>query len=147
MGRGDNMKSVIGEGSAFKGVFKVQGALWIDGKFEGEINAGETLTIGPTGRVRTNIVAKRVIVAGTLIGDIHASEEVYLEASGRILGSIRAPVIRFDPGVVVKGIMEITGGQKKELSSVVKDSYQGGPPLPGKIQKESEKSRQNPKTK
>ena len=60
---------MIGENSVFEGRFLVSGSILIEGKFEGEIKTDEQLTIGPTGRVKTDIIARRVTVGGTLIGN------------------------------------------------------------------------------
>jgi len=69
---GQEMNSVIGEGSIFEGKFYINGSLQIDGRFEGDIRTDEHVLVGETGKVKTDIVARRVIVAGTVIGNIEA---------------------------------------------------------------------------
>ena len=76
--RGDHINSVIGEGSIFEGKLYIQGSLEVNGKFEGEIKTEGQITIGKTGRVKTNIIARKVIIGGTLMGNIRAHEEVLL---------------------------------------------------------------------
>jgi cytoskeletal protein CcmA (bactofilin family) len=124
------INSVIGEGSIFEGKFYISGSMQINGKFEGEIKTDDQLIIGETGRVKTNIFAKRVIIAGTLIGNTNATEEVILLATGRILGDITAPVVHMNEGVVVEGRIHVTGGQKKEVKSVVQEAWASGPSMP-----------------
>ena len=77
-GKGDAVNITIGEGSIFEGKFYISGSLRIDGKFEGEIKTDEELVVGETGKVKTNIDAKSVVVAGTVIGNIKADEEVQI---------------------------------------------------------------------
>ena len=72
------MNSVIGEGSIFEGKFYINGSLQIDGRFEGDIRTEEYVVVGETGKVKTDIFARRVVVAGTVIGNIEAEEEVNL---------------------------------------------------------------------
>ncbi|AOP35101.1 cell division protein [Leptospira tipperaryensis] len=121
----ENNNSVIGPGSIFEGKFYIAGSLRIDGKFEGEIKTDDTLYIGETGKVRTNISAREVTVSGTMIGNIKAENEVRLEETGRLLGDITAPALHLAKGVVAKGNITITGGQKKDVKKIVEESFGG----------------------
>ncbi|MCX7633036.1 MAG: polymer-forming cytoskeletal protein [Turneriella sp.] len=123
MGKYDSTNSVIGEGSIFEGRFYIAGSLRVDGKFEGDIRTDEALIVGETGRVKTNISAREVILAGTLIGDIDAKEEVRLTETARMLGDITTPVINIARGVVLKGHVTIHGGHKKDPRKIVEESY------------------------
>ena len=124
-GRNDILNSVIGPGSIFEGKFYISGSLRIDGKFEGEIKTEDELVVGETGKVKTNISAKNVLVAGTMIGNITAENEVRLDKSGKVLGDIHTPVLHLTPGVVAQGMVTITGGVKKDVKKVVEESYGG----------------------
>ena len=64
-----------------------------------------------------------VVVAGVVIGNITASDEVRLLETGKVLGDITAPSISIQRGVVLKGNVEITGGQKKDARKLVEDSF------------------------
>ncbi|TGL63890.1 polymer-forming cytoskeletal protein [Leptospira ognonensis] len=121
----DSINSVIGPGSIFEGKFYIAGSLRIDGKFEGDIKTEDALVIGETGKVKTNISAKEVIISGTLIGNIKAENEVKLEGTGRMLGDITAPYLELQKGVVAKGNITITGGQKKDVRKIVEESFGG----------------------
>ncbi len=119
MAKYDQINSVIGEGSVFEGKFYISGSLKIDGKFEGEIKTEDTLVVGPTGRVKTNIMAKEVVMAGALIGDVEAKVSVKLTNSGRMLGNIKTPSLYLSEGVVYKGNVNITSGSKQEAEKIV----------------------------
>lgn len=124
--KNEGMNSTIGEGSVFEGKFYISGSLRIDGKFEGEIKTDEELVVGETGKVKTDIAAKSVVVAGTVIGNIAARSEVRLLETGKVLGDISAPSVVLQKGVVVSGTFNITGGHKKDAKKVVEESYHGG---------------------
>lgn len=125
--KNDNtMNSVIGEGSVFEGKFYINGSLQIDGRFQGEVQTRDQLIVGENGRVKTDIVAKRVRIAGTVIGNIRAEEEVHLLGTGRLLGNISAPRVRIEDGVVIQGEVSITGGERKEPRSVIEESFESG---------------------
>lgn len=124
------INSTIGEGSVFQGKFFVHGSFQVDGKFEGEIRTEEHLYIGETGKLKTEVVrAKKVTVAGVIMGDIEALEEVKLLSTGRVLGNITAPQLTMEPGVVIKGNINITAGQKKDSDKLVEDAYGSGPTI------------------
>ena len=124
MARNDVANSVIGEGSSFEGKFYISGSLKIDGKFEGDIRTEDTLIIGETGKIKTNNVsAREVVMAGVMLGDISAKEEVRLTGNGKMLGDISAPTVNISRGVVYKGNLTISGGHKKDIKKIVEDSF------------------------
>lgn len=125
-----SINSVIGESSVFQGKFFVHGSFQVDGKFEGEIRTEEHLYIGETGKVKTETVrAKKVTVAGVVLGDIEALEEIRLLSTGRVLGNISAPQVSMDPGVVVSGKILVTAGQKKDVDKLIEDAFSSGPAI------------------
>ena len=121
----DGLNSTIGEGSVFEGKFYISGSLRIDGKFEGEIKTDEELVVGENGRVKTDIYAKSVVIAGTVIGNITAEDDVRLLESAKILGDITAPSISIQRGVVAQGKITITGMNKKDPKKYIEEIYAG----------------------
>ena len=119
----DILNSTIGEGSSFEGKFYISGSLRIDGKFEGEIKTDEELVVGETGRVKTNIEARSVVVAGTVIGNISARDEVKLLETAKILGDVTAPSISIQRGVIMQGNIKITGNARKEPKTAVEEAF------------------------
>lgn len=140
--RSESLNSVIGPGSIFEGKFYISGSLRIDGKFQGEIKTEDELVVGETGKVKTNIKARSVVIAGTMIGNIQAIEEVRLEKNGKLLGDVETPILYLTPGVIAKGMMTITGGQKKDVEKLIEESFGEGLQAEGKekaSQKEEKK--------
>jgi cytoskeletal protein CcmA (bactofilin family) len=125
-GKNDATNCVIGEGSIFDGKFYVNGSILIEGKFQGDIRTDDQLIVGPTGKVKTDIVARKVTIAGTLIGNIAASEEVNLLHTGRVLGNIVTPKLTVEPGVLTEGKVTITSGQGEDLHRIVEESFGTG---------------------
>src|SRR5512136_3420890 len=117
--KADTPNCVIGEGSIFDGRFYVNGSILIEGKFQGDIRTDDQLIVGPTGKVKTDIVARKVTVAGTLIGNIAASEEVNLLHTGKVLGNIATPKLSIEPGVITEGKVTITSGQAEDAKKII----------------------------
>ncbi len=116
------VNSIIGEHSSFEGTFHVDGTIQVDGKFEGDMKAKESLVIGPTGKVKTHIKSKNVTIAGTIVGDITVENELVILETGRVLGNIDAAKINMSEGVVVQGEVRVTGGQKKDIQSLITEA-------------------------
>ena len=123
--KSDAVNSTIGEGSVFEGKFYISGSLRIDGKFEGEIRTDEELVVGETGRVKTNINAKSVVVAGTIIGNIKAEEEVKLLENGKVSGNIVTPILKIEKGVIADGHITVTGGHTSDVKKLIDEVYAG----------------------
>jgi cytoskeletal protein CcmA (bactofilin family) len=114
---------IIGENSVFEGRFYVSGSILVEGKFEGDIRTEDQLTVGPTGKVKTDIFARKVTVGGTLIGNITASEEVTLLENGKVLGNINTPKLNVENGVLIQGMVTITGGRSENVSQLIRESF------------------------
>ncbi len=121
--KNESSNCIIGEGSVFEGKFYVNGSILIEGKFQGDIKTDDQLIVGPTGKVKTDIMAKRVTIAGTLIGNIVATEEVNLLQTGKVLGNITTPKLTIEPGVITEGKVTITSGHSDNLKKVIEDSF------------------------
>jgi cytoskeletal protein CcmA (bactofilin family) len=74
----------------------------IDGLYQGHITAqNNTVAVGSSGQVSANIIAKKVIVEGEVIGDISAEDKVVLTASGTVTGNIKAAVVDLENGAKI----------------------------------------------
>jgi cytoskeletal protein CcmA (bactofilin family) len=106
--------ATIGKSVVVKGELSGSEDLIVDGEVEGSITLrGQSLTIGPNGRVRANIEARNVIVHGRLDGNIHATERVDLRKSASLCGDITTARISIEDGAFFKGGIDI---QKPEAT-------------------------------
>ena len=100
--------SVIGPSLVFKGKLTAEEDLLIQGHVEGSIrHNGANLTIGAHGEVEADIVGKKVIIQGTVRGDVRASDAVIVEASARVQGNLFAPRIALREGAKFKGSIDM----------------------------------------
>lgn len=82
--------------------------LYVDGQVEGSISLrGQSLTVGPNGRVRANIEARNVVIHGTVDGDVHATDRVELRKSASLTGDISTLRIAIEDGAYFKGTIDI----------------------------------------
>jgi hypothetical protein len=78
----------LGAGSKVKGKFNSLGPARIDGEFEGEITATDSVTLGENAVVTAKIKAASIIVAGTFDGDMTASDSIEIRASAKVSGNL-----------------------------------------------------------
>jgi len=98
----------IGKSVTIKGELSGSEDIYLDGQIEGSIQlAGNSVTVGPNGRVRANISAKNLTVGGTLDGNVHASERTELRKTAVVNGDVQTKRIAIEEGAYFKGKLEI----------------------------------------
>jgi cytoskeletal protein CcmA (bactofilin family) len=100
--------ATIGKSVVVKGELSGSEDLYVDGEVEGSIALrGQSLSIGPNGRVRANIEARNVIVHGQVDGNVRASDRVDLRKSASLTGDISTARISIEDGAYFKGTIDI----------------------------------------
>ncbi|MGQ0720127.1 MAG: bactofilin family protein [Candidatus Eiseniibacteriota bacterium] len=95
--------SVIGENSAFQGTLEVDGNLRVDGKFSGTLRITETVHVGKNGFVDAEVHTRSAVVAGTIKGNLHASEKITLQSGSRLEGEMVTARLVIEEGVSFQG--------------------------------------------
>jgi cytoskeletal protein CcmA (bactofilin family) len=67
--------------------------------------------IGESGKVKANISAKMVVVAGAVEGNIAGAEKVLIARTGRVQGNIVAPRVQLEDGALFRGSIEMDPGK------------------------------------
>jgi len=89
--------------------------IFVDGQVEGTIQlSGNSLTIGPNGRIRADITAKNVTVNGSVDGNIEAGERTDLRKTAVVKGDVRTRRIAIEEGAFFTGKLEILGDSKPQ---------------------------------
>jgi cytoskeletal protein CcmA (bactofilin family) len=115
-------QAVIGAGVKMQGQIISRENIIVDGLIEGSITAEDNqVLVSDSGAVKGNIHASIILVEGSVIGDISASQSVVISASGNMIGNIESPRVTLQDGAKFKGSIEMDPGQPKQvelLSSV-----------------------------
>jgi len=110
--------STIGRTLVFKGQLNAAEDLLIQGRVEGSIeHSGSHLTIGANGTVKADISAHRVIIQGTMHGEIRATESITIEPSAKVRGNLYAPSIGLKEGAKFKGSIDMDGKPSDKSAS------------------------------
>lgn len=102
--RPTEITALLGRGTEFEGKLTFFGRVRIDGRFTGDIRGEDVLVIGEGAHVEGTIeVATCIVTAGEVRAHIRARDAIELYAPARVIGSLRAPAIFIDRGVVFEG--------------------------------------------
>lgn len=96
-------ETVVGTSVKLKGNLKSDGDITVDGSVNGEIKTKGTVTIGPNANIIANVHAKNVNVAGTIQGNVVATDRLSISESGRIYGDIAANILSISAGALFSG--------------------------------------------
>lgn len=99
----DNIETHIGSTASLSGILKAEGTIRIDGVFEGEIETAANVIVGPKGKVKADIRARNVLVAGRVMGNIAAHERLEIVASGGVRGDVESAVFYLEEGAIFQG--------------------------------------------
>ena len=118
--------TILGREARFSGKLAFEGAVRIDGKFEGEIFTDDLLLIGPGAEVKASLQVGSVVIHGSVEGDVTAQSSVEIKAPGRLKGNITTPTLVIEKGVMFDGSSTMTA------SGTASKSSSAPPPLPSK---------------
>jgi cytoskeletal protein CcmA (bactofilin family) len=98
----------IGPSIQVKGELQGDEDLTIDGRVEGKIELRDhNLTVGPNGKIKADLFAKTIVIAGDVVGNAFAAERVEIAPTGRLTGDIHAPRITIADGAHFKGSVDM----------------------------------------
>ena len=104
----------IGQGVVVEGRITSSQDLRIDGRVEGTIEVGDHLLIvGKGAAVKANLVARSILISGTVVGNVTATDRIDLQATGSVEGDINSPRLVMVDGAVVKGRVDASGNRAK----------------------------------
>jgi cytoskeletal protein CcmA (bactofilin family) len=96
-------ETVVGTSVKLKGNLKSDGDITVDGSVNGEIKTKGTVTVGPNANIIANVHAKNVNIAGTVQGNIVATDRLNISESGRVYGDISANILSVAAGALFSG--------------------------------------------
>ena len=100
----------IGQGVTIEGRVTSTQDIRIDGQVEGAIDVAEhELVLGRGSEVKGNVAAKSALIAGTVVGNVTATERIQVQATGSVQGDVRAPRLSVLDGGVLQGKAEVAG--------------------------------------
>ena len=104
----------MGQSVVIKGELSGGEDLTLDGTVEGKVSLpGHVLTVGANSRIDAEVVAKVLVVLGTVKGDVTVKEKFELRAGGTVEGTLNAPKVAIAEGAHFNGKIEMPGKGEK----------------------------------
>lgn len=98
---------LIGAGTSVVGDVVFNGGLRVDGEIRGNVRAAgdqpSTLVISEHARIEGEIHVSHLVINGTVIGPIHATEFLELQPKAQVTGDVEYGTIEIHLGAVVQG--------------------------------------------
>ena len=115
----DRIDCLIGAGTTVEGNIIFNGGLRVDGKVRGNVSAADgkpaTLVLSEQAQIEGEIHVSHVVINGTIIGPVFASEYVELQTKANVTGDVHYKTLEMQLGAVVQGrlVFETDGKAEK----------------------------------
>src|SRR5271165_696291 len=114
----DRATARLGASLHVKGEISGNEDLLIDGSVEGLIQLDERkLTVGTTAKVTADIIAREVVVYGTVKGNLRAKDRIEIKKDGSVNGDLTTARIMIEDGAYFKGSIEIDKTAEKDANA------------------------------
>jgi cytoskeletal protein CcmA (bactofilin family) len=98
--------TLIEVGTLIKGEIVFDNELFVMGEVEGNLNSGSDLAkliVSKTGKVQGEIRVPNVVINGTIVGNVSASENLEITGTARIFGDLHYSTIEVQGGSLITG--------------------------------------------
>lgn len=125
---GERVDTVFSNTTSFNGVLKFDSSLKIEGNFKGKILSKGYLMIGENAKVRANIRANSIVIAGEVRGDVEALERLEMLSTGKLYGNIKTKKLKIADGVIFEGSCQMLKlGEKVDDMGIPLEKERGAP--------------------
>lgn len=105
--RSAKIDTLIGQNTEVKGDVVFRGGLHVDGTIRGNVYAesdsGSVMSVSERGLVEGEIRVPNVVLNGSVVGDVYATEHIELAAQARVTGNVYYRLIEMARGAEVNG--------------------------------------------
>jgi cytoskeletal protein CcmA (bactofilin family) len=112
----EEVRAFLGKGAEFIGKLIFNGAVRIDGDFQGEVYGQGSLDIGEGALVKANIEVNSVYIGGDVRGNIDVKEKINIHSTGKFYGDVRTPVFIMEEGALFDGRSYMTEAMEKKIA-------------------------------
>src|SRR5215469_4536468 len=87
----EDFDTILSSDINFSGTLNFEKPFLIRGKLSGNIIARGLLVVDEEAVVEANINASRVVIRGSVKGDVTATEKIEVTITGKLIGNVKAP--------------------------------------------------------
>ncbi|MCY4476389.1 MAG: polymer-forming cytoskeletal protein [Gammaproteobacteria bacterium] len=116
--------TLVGADATIAGNIDFDRGCHVSGTVKGDVSAPgnkkSELTVAQTGRIEGNAKAARMLIQGTVVGDLSCSGTVTLTSTARVKGSIEYGQLEIEKGAVIKGqLLTRSAGTARSAAAAV----------------------------
>ena len=98
----------IGSSLFIKGQISAGEDLMLQGRIEGKVSLpGHVLTIGPEAQISAEILARTLIIQGSVTGNVTATERFEIRPNGKMMGDVTCPSVVMSEGSEFSGRVDM----------------------------------------
>ena len=101
------VETLIGQSTTLKGSLSSNGALRIDGKFDGDIATTADIIVGEAAVITATVAAKNAVVAGSITGNMDIGDKLELLPTAKVVGDLKVGSLIIGEGAIFKGNCEM----------------------------------------
>ncbi len=117
----------LGASIRVKGEISGNEDLHIDGTVEGLVQLdGRKLTVGMAAKLTADVMAREIVVYGSVKGNLRATDKIEIKKDGSVVGDLTTARIMIEDGAYFKGSIEIdskAGVSESDSASKSSSSY------------------------
>ena len=121
----------IGKSVIIKGELSGSEDLTIEGQVEGKIELRQNvLTIGPNAKIKAQVLARAVVVEGSVQGNISTSEKIEIRDKGSVEGDLSSPRVAIADGAHFRGSIDMQQAKSSDKSEAKPAAAVSSPSTP-----------------
>ena len=114
----------LGSSLHVKGEISGNEDLHVDGSVEGLIQLEDRkLTVGASAKLTADVVAREVVVYGSVKGNLRARDRIEIKKDGSVIGDLTTARIMIEDGAYFKGSIEIDRNSSEAGAEPEKPAY------------------------
>ncbi len=138
--------TIVGNDTVVEGTIITKSSVRIDGTLIGGVSAEGVVILSKNGKIKGNIMAENIVVAGVIEGNMQIREKVNVEPTGEIYGDITTKSLLIDEESVFQGNcymnreVPVNGGRgkrKKAKSEEIVSTSEAAAAAMGRIEQNS----------
>ena len=128
--------TVLGANSVLEGKFQSNANVRLDGTFSGTLEINGNILVGETAKIKADINARNISVAGAVRGNI-TGKKVQVLRTGRVWGDIRATALTTEEGAFIDGKITMLGHESSAApDALLNDAEKAAPASIENLQQE-----------
>jgi len=101
--------TIIGSNITIEGDISGNDPLIIEGVVRGTVSVKSAVTVTQDGHVEASVDSHSIEIAGSVEGNVSATDKVDIKAGGRLVGDVKAPRVLIADGAAFKGNINMQG--------------------------------------